>query len=226
MRGVLVDVDGTLVLSNEAHARSWSEALAEHGYRVSPTEIVGLVGMGGDRVLPVLVPGLDDEHEPGRTISRRRREIFLERHAPDLEAAPGARALLQRFRDDGLLVVVGSSATQEELTTLLDIAQVADLVEETTSTDDAESSKPAPDIVQAALTRAGLDAADALMLGDTGYDIESAGRAGVRLVAVRCGGWSDDALDGALAVYDDPADVLAHYDASPFARLLRGRTAG
>ncbi len=119
LQGVLLDIDGTLVLSNEAHARAWSDALAEAGYDVPAERIVGLIGMGGDRVLPALVDGLDDETEPGKTISRRRGEIFLEHYAPDLEAAPGSRGLVERVRADGLRIVAASSAKENELKVLL-----------------------------------------------------------------------------------------------------------
>ncbi len=90
-------------------------------------------------------------------------------------------------------------------------------MEERTSSDDADASKPAPDIVLAALRSAGVGPEDAVMLGDTPYDVEACGRAGVRIVALRCGGWDDRALEGAVAVFDDPADLLRCYGSSPFA---------
>ncbi len=104
---------------------------------------------------------------------------------------------------------------------LLDRAGVADLIDDATSSDDAKSSKPAPDIVEAALASSGLRADEVVMLGDTPYDIESAARAGVGVIAVRCGGFPDDTLAGALAIYDDPAHLLRDYESSPLARQRR-----
>jgi HAD superfamily hydrolase (TIGR01509 family) len=217
-QGILLDIDGTLLLSNEAHACAWRDALAEYGYTVSVERARRLIGMGRDKVLPELVPALGEESEPGKSIARRRAEIFKSRYAAGLQPAPGARPLLERLRADGWRLVVATSAQEDELRVLLNAAGIADLIEETTSSGEAEESKPAPDIVQAALRKSGLRAAEALMLGATPYDAQAAASAGVGFVGVRCGGWSDAAFRGALAVYDDPAALLAVYDASPLAR--------
>ena len=158
LRGVILDVDGTLVLSVDAHAEAWSDSLREAGHDVPPDRVRPLIGMGGDRVLPQLVPGLQEDDPEGKRIAERRGEIFLERYAPDLAPAAGARELLERLRADGLQLVVASSAKENELTVLLERAGVPDLIEQQTSSDDAESSKPAPDIVNAALERSGLAA--------------------------------------------------------------------
>lgn len=215
--GVLLDVDGTLVLSVDAHAQAWSAALAEAGHQVPPDRVRPLVGMGGDRVLAALVPGLDDEREPGAGIAERRRRIFLEHHASTLQPAPGARELLERLRAEGLRLIAATSAKEDELEVLLGRAGVDDLIESATTSNDAESSKPAPDIVEAALDHSGMAADRVLMIGDTPYDIESAGRAGVSVIALRCGGFPESTLSAALAIYDDPADLLANYQRSPLA---------
>jgi len=119
------------------------------------------------------------------------------------------------MRNDGMTLVVASSAKKEELGPLLEIARASRLVEHKTSGDDAERSKPDPDIVHAALGKTRCRPDEVVMIGDTPYDLEAARRAGVRFIALRSGGWHDDAFPGALAVYDDPADLLASYDASP-----------
>jgi HAD superfamily hydrolase (TIGR01509 family) len=214
IRGVILDVDGTLVDSNDAHARAWVEALAEHGIRVAFEKVRPLIGMGGDKLLPE-VSAIKAETPEGERISKRRSEIFKERYLPKLKAFPSTRELLLRMRDDGLKLVVASSAKEDELNPLLKIAGADDLIEERTSSDDAENSKPDPDIVKAALSSSGLAPSDVVMLGDTPYDIESASRAGVRVVAVRSGGWADEDLSGAIAIFDDPADLLARYESSP-----------
>ena len=218
IRGVILDVDGTLVDSNDAHARAWVEALAEHGVDVEFEKVRRLIGMGGDKLLPE-VSGISEETPEGERISKRRGEIFKERYLPKLKAFPSTRELLEKMRDEGLKLVVASSAKEDELNPLLKIAGADDLIEKKTSSDDAENSKPDPDIVKAALDSSGLAPGEVVMLGDTPYDIESASRAGVRVIAVRSGGWEDADLSGAVAIYDGPADLLAHYDSSP---LLRG----
>lgn len=215
IQGVILDVDGTLVLSNDAHAQAWTEAFSEFGYEVPFEHVRPLIGMGGDKLLPKLLPGLNDQEGAGKQIVERRDELFLERYAPDLRPAEGARALVERMQAAGLKLVVASSARQGELTTLLKAAQVDDLVKATTTSTDVEESKPAPDTVEAALSKLGLEPSQVLMIGDTPYDIKSAHGCEVGTIAVRCGGWSDVDLKGALAIYDDPADLLRHYDTSP-----------
>lgn len=219
IEGILLDIDGTLVLSNDAHAESWVEALAEFGYEVAYEDVRQLIGMGGDKLMPTLVPGLEKESDIGSEISERRTQLFMEKYMPQLQPAPGSRALVERLRADGYKLMAASSAKQDELGVLLKAADIEDLLKEATTSSDAYSSKPDPDIVHAALDKIGMRPEQVLMIGDTPYDIESASKAGVQLVAVRCGGWPDEQLNGALAVYDDPADLLANYASSPFKKV-------
>lgn len=216
--GVVLDNDGTLVLSNDGHARAWRQALAEHGYDVAYDTLRSLLGMGGDTLLPQVAPGLTATEGVGKTITQRRKEIFLQTYAADLQPAPGARALVERLQAEGLRTVIASSAQPDELEVLLQRAQVDDLLPERTSAQDAAQSKPAPDIVAVALERLGLPAEAVLMVGDTPYDIEAAGKVGVGVIAFRCGGFSDDRLAGARAIYDDPADLVAQYESSPLSQ--------
>ncbi len=220
IHGVIFDVDGTLVDSNDAHARAWVEALAEHGYDLPFERIRRLMGMGGDNLLPE-VCGLEKDTPLGKQISDRRSEIFRERYLPHVQPFPCVEELLQHMRDSGIKLVVASSAQADELTALLEIAKATSFFVTTTSSSDAENSKPDPDIVQAAVERIQYGPDEVVMIGDTPYDIESARKAGVAVIALRCGGWNDQELAGALAIYDDPADLLAHYDESP---LGQGRT--
>jgi HAD superfamily hydrolase (TIGR01509 family) len=223
VRAVLLDIDGTLIDSNDAHAQAWVDTFREVGREDVPFERVRpLIGMGSDKLLPT-VSGVEKESDEGKRLTDLRSKIFLERYLPTLRPFPKARDLLERLRDDGLTLVVATSANEKEMKALLDRAGVADLVEDTTTSSDAEHSKPDPDIVHAALDRAGHPAAETLMLGDTPYDMESAGRAGVALIAFRCGGWwTDDDLAGAAAIYDGPEELLAEYDGSPFAKAGSG----
>ncbi|MBD2460618.1 HAD family hydrolase [Oscillatoria sp. FACHB-1407] len=218
LQGLLLDVDGTLVLSNDAHAQAWVEAFAKFGYDIDFETVRGMIGMGGDRIMPQLVPGLNDEEGTGKEISAYRKQLVLEKFVPQLAPANGSRELLQKMQESGLKLVVASSASNEELGALLKAAQVDDLIQDATTSSDTEASKPAPDIVEAALNKGNFAPDEVVMLGDTPYDIESAAKAGVPVIAMRCGGFQEEQLKGAIAIYNDPADLLQHYDESPLAQ--------
>ena len=215
--GVILDVDGTLVDSNNAHAVAWVEAMAENGYKVPFDKVRPLIGMGGDKVLPETI-GIQKDSEEGKHISQRRKEIFKERFLPGLRAFQGAKELLEQMRKRGLKLAVASSADKDELKPMLDIVGAADLIEEETSSKDAKQSKPDPDVMQVTLERTGFPPNRVLMIGDTAYDIEAAKKVHVGTIAFRSGGWSNDDLAEAIAIYDGPADLLEHYDDSPLAR--------
>lgn len=179
-----------------------------------------MIGKGSDKLLPELT-GLDSEAGKGKQLTEERKQLFLRDYLPSLRPTNGARDLVKRLRDDGSRVVVATSSSDDELNQLLRQARVDDLIEQATSSSDGESSKPDPDIIQAALKKGKLRPQGAVMLGDTPYDIEAAARAGVLTIALRCGGWWDDAaLAGAVAIYDDPAALLADIDRSPLAAGL------
>lgn len=216
-RAALLDVDGTLIDSNDAHAQAWVDVCAEFGYEVEFDRVRRMIGMGGDKVLPELT-GLSDEEGKGAEIKERRGELFRERFLDTLKPFPQARELIQRMRDEGLTIVVATSASKKDMGGLLKQAGIADLIEEKTSSSDAEHSKPDPDIIEAAVEAAGCPPGEAVMLGDTPYDVTAAKRAGVRCVALTCGGWRAEDLHEAVAVYADPADLLARFEESPFAR--------
>ena len=220
MQGVIFDVDGTLVDSNDAHAQSWVDTFAEAGYSVPFDVVRPLIGMGGDKLLPKAA-GITHDSDEGKKLTKRRSEIFREKYLPKLEPLKGSRALVERVRKAGLKPLVATSAKEEELKGLLKAAQVADLMEERATASDAKKSKPDPDIVQAAIEESGLTADELIMIGDTPYDVEAASRAGVRTIAFRSGGWGDADLSGASAIYDGPADLLAQYENSLLYREAR-----
>ena len=221
----ILDVDGTLVDSNDAHARAWVEAFAAHGITVPFEKVRRAIGMGGDKLMP-LVAGVGDDTKQGKQIDETRSEIFRAQYLPNIRPFPRVRELLMRMRADDLTLVVASSAARDELKPLLEIAQVADLLAARTSSDDADRSKPDPDIVQAAKKEAGCDDERTIMLGDTPYDVKAAAAAGIACVGLECGGWNREDLRGAVEVYRSPEDLLARYDRSAFARLksLTART--
>jgi HAD superfamily hydrolase (TIGR01509 family) len=216
VRAVILDIDGTLIDSNDAHALAFVQAAEEMGIEADFQTVRRLIGKGGDKLIPEAF-GFEQESEQGKELDERKGTIFRERHLPTLSPTPGARALLERFLAEGLELVVATSASEDDLEGLLERAGVADLVNEATSASDVEETKPAPDPVRSALEKIGREPVETLMLGDTPYDVEAASAAGVGIVGVRSGGWSAEELRGAAAVYDDPADLLRSYERSPFA---------
>jgi HAD superfamily hydrolase (TIGR01509 family) len=220
LRGVIFDIDGTLVDSNDAHAQSWVDTFAEAGYDVPFDVVRPLIGMGADKLLPKTI-GIAHDSEQGKKLIERRSKIFHERYLPKLRPFEGSRDLVLRIRSDGLKAIVATSAKDEELSDLLKAAQVEDLMEERATASDAKRSKPDPDIVQAAIDESGISPKYLIMIGDTPYDVEAASRAGVRAIGFRSGGWTDERLKGAVEIYDGPADLLARYEKSLIGREIR-----
>ncbi|MES2857189.1 MAG: HAD family hydrolase [Bdellovibrionota bacterium] len=209
MKAVLLDVDGTLIDSNAAHARTWGDAFREFGIDADLMQIRSLVGMGGDHIVPK-VSGFDDDSGLGKKITARKDQLFETDHLPKLKAFRFTRDLLQEFKKRGLKLVVATSSGRKMLDKLLAQAGIADLIDIKASADDAENSKPCPDIIMAALQKAELVPSEAVMIGDTPYDVVAATNANVRIIAFLCGGWTPADLKGAAAIFSDPADLLAH----------------
>ena len=214
---VIFDVDGTLVDSVDLHAQSWQDAFREYGRDIAFDDIRGQIGKGGDQLMPVFL-GADEIEAFGEQLEERRGAILKERYLPRVEAFPGVRALFEHLRAEGMRIALASSAKADELETYKGIADIEDLVDEQTTSEDVESSKPHPDIFLAALEKLGNpDPEDVVVVGDTPYDAEAASQAGLRTIGVLCGGFSEESLwnAGCIAVYRDPADLLAQYDGSP-----------
>jgi HAD superfamily hydrolase (TIGR01509 family) len=217
LQGVIFDIDGTLVDSNDAHAQSWVDTFAEADYKVPFDVVRPLIGMGADKLLPKTI-GISHDSDEGKKLIKRRSEIFRERYLSQLRPFKGSRELVMRIRSDGLKAVVATSAKDEELEGLLKAAQVDDLMQEKATASDAKRSKPDPDIVHAAIDESGIAPSHLVMIGDTPYDVEAASRAEVRAIAFRSGGWTDKDLKGAVEIYDDPADLLSRYESSLIGR--------
>ncbi|MES1176448.1 MAG: HAD family hydrolase [Myxococcales bacterium] len=215
LKAVLLDVDGTLVDSNDAHAQAWQTVLERNGFPVPFERVRELIGKGGDKLLPE-VTGLEVDSADGQRMAHERSALFAHVYLPQLRPFPGAQALVQRFSQAGLELVVASSATAAELRPLLDLCGALPFISHQTSSNDAAHSKPDPDIVQVALRKAGCAPSEAVMLGDTPYDVEAAVKSGVRAVALRSGGHPDSAFAQAVALYDDAADLLRHFEGSIF----------
>jgi HAD superfamily hydrolase (TIGR01509 family) len=215
--GAIFDVDGTLIDSVDLHAKAWVEALRDYGHVVPFDQVRKQIGKGGDQLMPVFLSRQDLEVY-GEDLDAHRGRIFKERYLPLVVAFPGVRALFQRLIADGRQVALASSAKEDELARYKNVADIDDLVDAETSSDDADKSKPHPDIFQAALERLpDLNPARAIVIGDTPWDAQAASKAGLSMIGFMCGGWPEDELQryGCIAVYRDPADLLAQYERSP-----------
>ncbi len=214
---VIFDVDGTLIDSVDLHAQSWQDAFREYGRDVPLDDIRMQIGKDGDELMPVFLSE-DDIEAFGEKLEERRGAILKERYLPKVEAFPGVRDLIEHLRAQELRIALASSAKEDELETYKEVADIEDLVDVQTSSDDAENSKPNPDIFLAALEKLGNpDPQNVIVVGDTPYDAEAASQAGLRTIGLLCGGFPEDGLweAGCIAVYRDPADLLAQHDRSP-----------
>lgn len=215
-RAILFDVDGTLVNSNDLHASAWAEALQSFGYSIPAEQVRPLIGKGGDKLLPELT-GIDAESTKGKEIIEARARLFKEHYAPKIKAFPKTKELLACLQEQGKKLAVATSASKDELAAIMKAAELEDCFPLMTSSDDAEASKPDPDILKAALQKAGESADQAVLIGDTPYDIEAASRAGIAIIAFRSGGWSDEDLAGADVIVNGPVEMLAelrNYDST------------
>ncbi|HEX8338439.1 MAG TPA: HAD family hydrolase [Pyrinomonadaceae bacterium] len=220
IKAVIFDVDGTLVDSNDLHVEAWREAFRRYGKELAFDEVHGQMGKGGDQLMPVFCSE-DELNEFGEELERHRVELFAGRYLSRVRPFPRVRELFERLKADGLQIALASSAKEEELAQHKKSLRVEDLLEAATSADDAERSKPHPDIFQAALAGLkGVRPEEAVVVGDTPYDVEAAAKAGMRTVGLLSGGFDEEALRGAgaVAVYGGVSDLLDHYDESPLAK--------
>ncbi|HZZ85867.1 MAG TPA: HAD family hydrolase [Anaeromyxobacteraceae bacterium] len=215
---VLFDVDGTLVDSVDLHAQAWREAFAHFGHDLPYEAVRSQIGKGGDQLLPVfLSPSQLASY--GEELEAWRGDLYRREYLPLVRPLPRVRHLLQRVRRGGARVALASSCRREELAVYVGVLGVGDLLAAATTADDVGRSKPHPDVFLACLRRLGVPAHQAVAVGDSPYDAEAAGGAGVLTVGLLCGGFDPDDLRGAgvAALYRDPSDLLERYDASPLA---------
>ncbi len=219
IKALLCDMDGTLVQSNWLHAEAWCKAFEEIGIDLEIEEVRRQIGKGGDELIPVFVPWwkrkcVEDPLKAYRSFLFR--SVYLER----VEPLPRVREFLLKLKDAGIRPALASSASQVDLQDYKKIAGMEDLIEEESSSDDADRSKPHPDIFEATLKRLKLKAADCLALGDTPYDAEAAGKAGLWTIGVTTGGWSKDDLlaAGCIEVYESVGGLLDRFDESALMR--------
>ena len=213
--GILFDVDGTLVDTTYLHAVAWWQAIRKYGHDVPMAEVHRAIGMGSDNLLGHLL-GDDAEDEMADA-----HDDFYQQWWGQLRPLPGAADLLRACAGRGLTVVLASSAKQEELEILRKVIDADDVITAATSSSDAEHSKPAPDIVNAALEQSGVSAEHSLFVGDSVWDVDAAARSGIPCIGLTCGGTSAAELTerGAIATYEDPAALLKGLAASPIGDL-------
>lgn len=215
MTVAVLDIDGTLVDTNYQHAIAWFRAFRRHGIALPIWRIHRHIGMGGDQ----LVGALTDERtesEQGDDIRAAEKTLYFEL-IEEVQPMAGSRRLIEQLKGRGHTVVLASSAKSDEVDHYLDLLDARGLADDWTTSADVESTKPAPDLVSAALQRAGGSSDDAVMVGDTTWDVEAAANAGVKTIAVRTGGFAVAELEqaGAIAVFESVTELCERLDQTP-----------
>ncbi len=212
---ILVDVDGTLVDTNYFHTVAWWRAFQDIGEDVAMSRIHPLIGMGSDQLVHRLIGRESEEASDAHS-------SHYEPFKQDIKAFPKAAELLKEFARRGARVVLATSSDEKDLERLREAVGAEDAIEEAVSKGDVDHSKPSPDIFEAALKKFDLDPGRTLVVGDTTWEVEAAGKLDLKVVGVLTGGSTVEQLEeaGAIAVYEDVAELLAHLDESPLAPLL------
>jgi membrane protein len=218
IEAVLFDIDGTLVDSNEQHVNAWAFAFREEGHPQELDDIRAQIGKGGDLLVPALLPDVDAAVR--KRISERHGDHFKAMYLDSVRVFDGAAELIERVHTSGRNVVLASSANQDELEHYVELLAVKPLITATTSIDDVETSKPEPDIFGVALEKVGVEPSNAIVVGDTIYDVDAALRAGIATVGVTSGPFDERQLKeaGAIAVFADVASILRDFDRSALAQ--------
>ena len=213
VEAALLDVDGTLIDSNYEHALAWYRAFRQHGIVLPVWRIHRAIGMGGDQLVPALV-GEEKDREQGDEIRDTRDSLYKEL-IDEVEPLDGAHDLIVELKERGLRIVLASSSPEDELDHYLGLLDARGLADAWTTKDDVEATKPAPDLVLAALEKAGTQ--NAVMIGDTRWDIQAAAKAGVETIVVMTGGWSKQELleAGAVAVFESVEELRERLDETP-----------
>ena len=220
IEAVIFDVDGTLVDTVDMHAEAWQRAFKEFGKELEFQTVREQIGKGGDQLMPEFLTK-EEITDFSEKLEKRRTEIFDNEYLPKTKPFPKVRELVKRIKKDGIKIVLASSATDEEVKFFKKVMNIADLLEAETTSDDAEESKPEPDIFEAALKKIGNPhASKCIVVGDTPYDAIAAGKINLRTIGVLSGGFPERSLTdaGCVEIYLDPADLLRRYDESAIAK--------
>jgi phosphoglycolate phosphatase-like HAD superfamily hydrolase len=215
-KAVIFDVDGTLIDSNDLHTEAWMETFRKFRLEVRAKDVRGRMGMGSDQLLSALFKPGQLGHSADE-IASYRSKLFSRSYQPKCCAFPQVRSLFERIKAAGPRIALASSATRNEVETNAKLARVEDLLDISVSADDAERTKPAPDIFAAALEKLELSSQEAVVVGDTPYDAQAAKKIGLPMIGLLCGGFPRQDLSdaGCMAIYKDPEDLLRHYETSP-----------
>lgn len=216
IKAVLFDIDGTLVDSNDYHVAAWQAVFKRIGASFDDQVVHDQIGKGTDMLVPTLLPDTDETEQ--ENMGEEHGRIFKSKYLHQVKPFAAARDLLIKVKGSGRQVVLASSASSEELEHYIGLMDAGEIVDVSTTSDDVERTKPAPDIFATALKKLSpLDASQVIVVGDTPYDIEAAARCGIAAVGVRSGKFSDATLRGAgaAALYDDVAALLADFEHSP-----------
>jgi HAD superfamily hydrolase (TIGR01509 family) len=219
IKAAIFDMDGTLIDSVDAHARAWQIALEHFGHKETFEKVRSQIGKGGDQLMPVFL-SKEELEKRGKELEKYRGELFKKEYMYSIKPFPKVRELFLEMKESGIQALLASSAKGDELEYYKKLCKIDDLIDANTSSDDAEKSKPYPDIFQAALGKTdGVKPDEAIVVGDTPYDVIAAKRAGIESIGMLCGGFPEEDLRdaGCLAIYRDPEDLLENFNESVFA---------
>lgn len=218
MKAVIFDIDGTLIDSVDLHARAWHEAFAHFNVETKLIDVRNQIGKGGDKLMPTFLSKKQVD-EFGKELEEWRGEHYKKNYIGKARPFHDSHALLQKTKQSGKLIAAGSSAKQDELDHYLKLLDAVDLFDVTTSADDADESKPDPDIFQVALKKLGTTFADTIVVGDSPYDAIAGAKIGLSTIGFLSGGFDKNLLieAGAIKIYDGPTELLKNFGASPIA---------
>ena len=216
VQAVIFDVDGTLIDSVDVHAQAWQDIFLRYGVKTDFKAVRDQIGKGGDKLMKVFVPKGQIEQQ-GKEMEAERAKLFERKYLHQVKPFPRLKRLFERLSDDGIKIALASSAKKDELEVYKKITGIGPFLAKDTSSDDVSNSKPDPDIFRAAQQKLGIDPENIIAIGDTQYDAESAGKAGMATIGLLCGGGNRANLlaAGCIKLYRDPADLLKHYEVSP-----------